>query len=80
MPPNTDSAKHQSSLNFKYPRNRDTPWKTGDNWLDDKRNDDGAEGLWRVHDKLYDVTDFMSRHPGGYMWLELTKVIQINYS
>ncbi|KAF2892875.1 hypothetical protein ILUMI_13292 [Ignelater luminosus] len=73
MPPNTDSVKHRTSLNFKYPRNRDTSWKTGDNWLDDKRNDDGAEGLWRVHNKLYDLTDFINKHPGGPMWLELTK-------
>ncbi|CAH0605493.1 unnamed protein product [Chrysodeixis includens] len=35
--------------------------------------DDGAEGLWRIHDKLYDLTSFIKRHPGGEEWLELTK-------
>ena len=44
-------------------------------WLAGKRLDDDAEGFWRIHDKLYDLTDFISRHPGGSEWLQLTKVI-----
>lgn len=36
--------------------------------------DDGAEGLWRVHDGIYDLTDFVERHPGGREWLEMTRV------
>jgi cytochrome b involved in lipid metabolism len=39
-----------------------------------RRKDDEAEGLWRIHDKLYDMTDFIDRHPGGRQWLILTKV------
>ncbi|XP_055706560.1 cytochrome b5-related protein-like isoform X2 [Phlebotomus papatasi] len=35
--------------------------------------DDGAEGLWRVHDGIYDLTDFVERHPGGREWLEMTR-------
>ncbi|KAI9014324.1 hypothetical protein DFJ74DRAFT_682127 [Hyaloraphidium curvatum] len=31
----------------------------------------GAAGLWRVHDSLYDLTNF--EHPGGQDWLEITK-------
>lgn len=46
-------------------------------WLAGKRIDDNAEGLWRVHDKLYDLTDFVNRHPGGAEWLELTKGVDI---
>lgn len=46
-------------------------------WLAGKRIDDNAEGLWRVHDKLYDLTDFVQRHPGGSEWLELTKGVDI---
>ena len=46
-------------------------------WLAGKRIDDNAEGLWRVHDKLYDLTDFVQRHPGGAEWLEMTKGIDI---
>lgn len=43
-------------------------------WLDDKKVDDGAEGLWRIHDELYDFSDFIKQHPGGGDWLVLTKV------
>lgn len=39
-----------------------------------RRNDDNAEGLWRVHDKLYDLNDFIGQHPGGSDWLNFTKV------
>uniref|UniRef100_A0A1B6CDY8 Cytochrome b5 heme-binding domain-containing protein n=2 Tax=Clastoptera arizonana TaxID=38151 RepID=A0A1B6CDY8_9HEMI len=42
-------------------------------WLDGKRTLDGADGLWRIHDKIYDLTEFISRHPGGSSWLNLTK-------
>jgi Cytochrome b5-like Heme/Steroid binding domain len=45
-------------------------------WLEGRRADDNAEGLWRVHDKLYDLTDFVEKHPGGSLWLTLTKVIK----
>lgn len=43
-------------------------------WLDGRREDDNAEGLWRIHDSLYDFSDFIQRHPGGPDWLKLTKV------
>lgn len=43
-------------------------------WLEDKKSDDGAQGLWRIHDDLYDFTDFIRQHPGGEDWLVLTKV------
>lgn len=46
-------------------------------WIEGKIHDDNAEGLWRIHDKLYDVTDFISRHPGGAEWLEITKGVDI---
>ncbi|KAK5641847.1 hypothetical protein RI129_010394 [Pyrocoelia pectoralis] len=42
-------------------------------WLQNKRKADNAEGLWRIHDDLYDVTDFIDVHPGGRFWLEETK-------
>ncbi|KAL7029783.1 hypothetical protein ACKWTF_006363 [Chironomus riparius] len=44
-------------------------WK----WIDGKKIDDNAAGLWRVHDKLYDLTDFIPKHPGGRAWLEISK-------
>lgn len=66
---------YSSSLGIKIHRNRGNHAKTsGDNWLKDKMEDDGAEGLWRIEDDLYDLTDFVKVHPGGPMWLELTKV------
>lgn len=46
-------------------------------WFEGKQIDDNAEGLWRVHDKLYDLTAFVKQHPGGSEWLELTKGIDI---
>lgn len=58
----------------KYPSTRDSfvngSWK----WIEGKRDDDYAEELWRVHDKLYDLTNFIAKHPGGQYWLEITKV------
>lgn len=62
-----------SSISDKYPTYRDEPLRNTYRWLDGKRIDDNAEGLWRVHDKLYDLTDFVDRHPGGKSWLQITK-------
>lgn len=43
-------------------------------WLDAKRVDDNVEGgLWRINNTLYDLTDFISSHPGGPDWLRMTK-------
>lgn len=42
-------------------------------WLKGKHLDDEAEGLWRIHDNLYDLTDFVTQHPGGPLWLQQTK-------
>lgn len=65
--------KHISVIK-KYPAFRDSfvngCWK----WIEGKRKDDYSNGLWRVHDKLYDLTDFIPKHPGGASWLEVTKV------
>lgn len=52
---------------------RETPPKSGELFLKDKQRDDGAEGLWRVHDALYDLSSFVEVHPGGAEWLRLTK-------
>lgn len=58
----------------KYPAFRDSfvngSWK----WMEGKIKDDYAEGLWRIHNKLYNLNDFISNHPGGRNWLEVTKV------
>lgn len=35
--------------------------------------DDKAEGLWRINDTLYDLSDFIKVHPGGMDWIALTK-------
>jgi len=42
-------------------------------WLEGKHADDEAEGLWRIYDKLYDLSDFAARHPGGASWIECTR-------
>ncbi|KAK5641851.1 hypothetical protein RI129_010398 [Pyrocoelia pectoralis] len=62
-----------SSIGFKYPTNRNSPSKSATTWLSGKRADDDAENLWRVHDNLYDLNEFINVHPGGPQWLELTK-------
>lgn len=49
-------------------------------WMECRRKSDKAEGLWRIHDKLYDLTDFIQRHPGGREWLEITKVNVQNFN
>lgn len=70
------SLKHleNSSIIRKYPTYRNKfingCWK----WIEGKRKDDNAGELWRVHDGIYDLTDFLDKHPGGRNWLELTKV------
>ncbi|XP_058057078.1 cytochrome b5-related protein-like [Anopheles bellator] len=64
----------------KYPSFRDERLKTTDLWLDGKRADDGAEGLWRIHDTLYDLSDFIDHHPGGSEWIRLTKGTDITES
>lgn len=70
---NKESVEFTTVLN-KYPSFRDDKingcWK----WLEGRRADDNAEGLWRVHNKLYDLKTFVNKHPGGKEWLELTEV------
>lgn len=64
----------QSTIVKKYPSYRDHlvngPWR----WIEGKRKDDNAMGLWRIHNKIYDLTEFINDHPGGKYWLEITKV------
>jgi hypothetical protein len=69
-------VKFTSILN-KYPSFRDDPVRACWKWLDGRRKDDNAEGLWRVHDKLYDLKEFVGKHPGGPEWLTLTEVKSI---
>lgn len=39
-----------------------------------RQTDDNAEGLWRIHDKLYELSSFIDQHPGGADWIRMTKV------
>lgn len=55
----------------KFPTNY--PHRTFFEWLNAKRIDDNVGPYWRIHNKLYDLQDFVERHPGGRMWLEVTK-------
>ncbi|XP_049870170.1 cytochrome b5-related protein-like [Pectinophora gossypiella] len=72
MPPNAD-RRHVSFPYLQYPLYRDDEPRTAYQWLKGKQTQDGAEGLWRVHDKLYDLTSFVASHPGGSDWLEVSK-------
>lgn len=39
-----------------------------------KCRDDAVENdLWRIHNTLYDLTEFIDKHPGGSDWLAMTK-------
>jgi len=43
-------------------------------WLKERREEDKIDSnLWRIHDGLYDLNDFIERHPGGPSWLEWTR-------
>lgn len=56
-----------------YPSGRDDKLKTSKGFLDGRRRDDGAEGLWRIRNGLYDLNEFIKSHPGGEEWLQLTR-------
>ena len=34
-------------------------------WLKERREIDDVFPYWRVHNKLYDLSSFIHRHPGG---------------
>lgn len=39
-----------------------------------KRKDDNVEdGLWRIQNHLYDLSEFMFKHPGGEFWIKMSK-------
>lgn len=76
----SQSERNQlSSLGIQYPTLRDSPLHSAQSWLEGKRADDGAEGLWRIHGCLYDFSDFIHVHPGGKDWLKLTRVKYNNF-
>ncbi|XP_026479105.1 cytochrome b5-related protein-like [Ctenocephalides felis] len=70
-------GKGKYDIHTHYPSLRDKHPRTADNWLEGQRLDGGAEGLWRIHDKLYDLSRFVENHPGGKEWLEYTKGMDI---
>lgn len=75
-----ENVPFASTVGINYPAKRDDAIKTVQKWLDDKRNDDGAEGLWRIHDEIYDLSSWINIHPGGADWLKWTKVsIDLNH-
>ncbi|XP_067622953.1 cytochrome b5-related protein [Eurosta solidaginis] len=67
----------KSGIATKYPSYRNFKLITTKGWQLGKRVDDEAEGLWRIHDGIYDFTDFISNHPGGEFWLEESKGMDI---
>ncbi|XP_026737247.1 cytochrome b5-related protein-like [Trichoplusia ni] len=68
-----DKKTHVSFPQLKYPSLRDGGFRDPIQWLEGKALDDGAEGLWRVYDGIYDFTEFQDKHPGGVEWFELSK-------
>jgi len=51
--------------------------KTAAKFLEARKRIDGAEGLWRIGNKLYDLETFVKSHPGGAEWIRLTKATDI---
>jgi len=75
MAPNTGTTPRSSFPGlWKYPTYLKEPFKHAELWMEGKKVDDNTGGLWRVHDALYDFTDWVYKHPGGSDWLKLTKV------
>lgn len=77
MENNYDNGVAFTTIINKYPTHRDLALKGCWRWLEGRQADDGAESLWRVHNKLYDLKKFMSSHPGGKSWILRTKVCVI---
>lgn len=48
--------------------------RSADSWIEARRKEDGADGFWRIYDGLYDLKQWIHKHPGGSQWLEITKV------
>lgn len=48
-------------------------------WMDEKRERDrelwgtDISSFWVIENKLYDLSSFIDRHPGGKVWLQMTK-------
>ncbi|KAL3272609.1 hypothetical protein HHI36_014077 [Cryptolaemus montrouzieri] len=61
-----------STVGIKY-INHKLQFLSPNDWLDGRRKDDNLEGLWRIHDRLYDLDSFIKKHPGGPEWLRITK-------
>jgi hypothetical protein len=80
MAPREDDAM-QSSLPglWKYPTYRKEQVKYAQLWMEGKKIDDNTCGLWRIHDGLYDFTEWIYKHPGGSDWLQITKVHPIKF-
>ncbi|KAI5716526.1 hypothetical protein M8J76_008052 [Diaphorina citri] len=58
---------------LKRPTYLKAPIPTIGAFLSGAKRDDGAEGLWRIHDGLYDLSGWIKTHPGGAQWLTVTK-------
>jgi hypothetical protein len=56
-----------------YPPGRDNFLKTSFSFLEGRKKTDGAEGLWRIGNNLYDLEEFIKSHPGGPEWLQITR-------
>lgn len=67
----------ECGISTKYPTFRKSALVTDHSWQEGKRKDDGAEGLWRIKDGLYDFTEFIDKHPGGSFWIRESKGMDI---
>ncbi|XP_043518731.1 cytochrome b5-related protein-like isoform X2 [Frieseomelitta varia] len=68
------TQKSESSIpGFENFPGREVKFKTPYSFFEARRKIDGAEGLWRIRNNLYDLEGFAKFHPGGEEWIHLTK-------
>ncbi|KAB7500081.1 Cytochrome b5-related protein [Armadillidium nasatum] len=80
MVPKSEEGLVVTSGIRKFPTNRNSILKNPEYWLDGKREVDEVFPYWRIHNKLYDLTDFISKHPGGAFWIKETRGTDITES
>lgn len=62
---------------LKFPLYRDSVSPSAFEWIQRKKDFDNIGNLWRIHDGLYDLTDFVQKHPGGVQWIASSRVSEI---
>ena len=60
-------TEHQDPGDQYFHKRDSFTWKFATQWLKAKRHEDDCEGLWRIHDDLYDLSGWEKHHPGDHI-------------